>query len=287
MKKKLLILIVVCFIGIVSISIYTNLHKKITIDSDFQFPSELEDEILLSFNSPPKISEMFLEHSKDLMDENKWMEIKKPNTSDQWKKIINKKNHWNVSGIDETKDSEESWYFLKSYSFRKFNVADGFFISIYKGEWGGALYFYPNGNKEKRYKVQDGYISGFYKMNNKHYILEKLPGADPENGKILNLRKRFNKWSAQKTIELGDFPQGYTIENGNTMYLVTYSKLLKLVDNKIEEVIIDDTFWVGLYPQSISVVDNKFIYIGMRGGVAKVNLDNKKVQFFMYIEETS
>ncbi|HEX9059716.1 MAG TPA: hypothetical protein VF941_06030, partial [Clostridia bacterium] len=91
--------------------------------------------------------------------------------------------------------------------------------------------------------------------------------------------KGFLKWEAKEITDIGDYPYAETLANNNTMYVATYSRLIKLQNNKIAETIIDNAFWHGFYPNSITY-DNGYVYIGMRAGVAKINLGSKEIEFF-------
>ena len=63
--------------------------------------------------------------------------------------------------------------------------------------------------------------------------------------------------------------------NDDSIIIVTSSKLIHLNKNKTIAVLLDNTFWSGLYPNSIIIGANNYIYIGMRQGVAKWHIGDR------------
>ena len=47
-----------------------------------------------------------------------------------------------------------------------------------------------------------------------------------------------------------------------------------------KELIFQDTFWSSLYPNSIAVLDDKNVFIGMRSGIVKLDLTTKTLKFY-------
>lgn len=243
----------------------------------FTLPIKIEEEIFKNISTTTKFEESFL--FTDLLNSGMWVEISPPKNYNEWKALEGSLNEWNIADTDGIKVKLYKSQSIDKYNFNTLTVSDGLFLSVYTGESGGALYFYPNSDKNKKYKVKDGYIWQLYEIGDENYALEAFPFSNPQNGKILKLKKKFSKWISQEIIDINDIPYCTINVGDNTMYLVTYNKLIKLVNNKISEVIIDNAFWKGLYPNSALYKDG-YIYIGMRAGIAKVDIKSKEIHFY-------
>lgn len=278
MKRKTKLIIVIIFIGLAIIFFCNKLQKKEKVDYSFQLPKIAEDKILKKVNKTPNDKEGFL--LDDLVHTGSWKEITLPIKISEWQGLEDRFDSWHVNYVNGVKVSiDKSQGVEGRYYFGTLTVSGGFLLNVYTREWGGAVYFYPNGDRTKKYKVADGYIWSFYKMNNENFALEALPFGKIPDGKILKLKKSFNKWISIERTKIGDVPFCNTFIDNNTILLVTNGKIIKLVNNDIKETLIDNAFWKGLYPNSVTY-HNGYIYIGMRAGVAKINITNKKVKFF-------
>ena len=64
-------------------------------------------------------------------------------------------------------------------------------------------------------------------------------------------------------------------ESRDSLLVVTKSELLRVkIITRNSSALLVDTFWRGLYPNSIIIDKNECIYIGMRHGVAKIKKNN-------------
>lgn len=276
MKRIISVLILLIAIGVFIMFYYTNSNSE-QVGKSFQIPDIIETEILNRIDEDVIEGDSFL--LDNLLSSKDWVEIHPSNDHNQWKALEKSTDEWKVFFTNNIKVVRESSEAIEGYNFSKLKIADGFFMNVYTGEWGGGLYFYPNGDKNKKYKIKDGYIWDIYSVNNENYALEALPFDNPSRGKILKLKKSFNKWKTKEVTTFDNVPYCFTIMKDNSIYLVTDNKLIKLVNNNVDQIIIDNAFWHGLYPNSI-VYDNDYIYIGMRAGVAKVDLKNKDLKFY-------
>ncbi len=49
-----------------------------------------------------------------------------------------------------------------------------------------------------------------------------------------------------------------------------------------KEMLFSNLFWMGLYPNSIAVMDEQNVFVGMRGGITQLDLVAKKLKFYKY-----
>ncbi|MCU7612872.1 hypothetical protein N0B16_00300 [Chryseobacterium sp. GMJ5] len=152
-------------------------------------------------------------------------------------------------------------------------IEDGKLIGEDKGEWGGALYFQPKRNKEKTIEIKFGNVVDIFKFQNKIYFIE---GSDIW-GSLYEL-KRDSVFTYKKIESFGDALKALTIFN-DIIYIVSHQSFYKVVNQKAIT-IFREQFWRSLYPNSVVVFDEENIFIGMRGGIAKLNLVKNTVKFY-------
>lgn len=268
---------IMAFLILLLVFYLISLDKK--VNNTFELPSEIEKAILMDSSQNENKNIENIKKSKylnDLLLNAEWIEV---NPYVDIKKIKMKNQIWSISQEKGVKVSNFISKDIDGYNYGKHNVFGGFFLNITTLEWGGALYFYPDGDIQQKYCILEGYIWDVYQMGNKYFALATYPFKEHKNSKILELRKTGKQWYSKEVASINDIPCSFTIVNDNTMYVATHSKLIKLVNNKIEEIIIDNAFWKGLYPNSILYEDGT-IYVGMQGGVSKIDLSTRAVQFF-------
>ena len=54
------------------------------------------------------------------------------------------------------------------------------------------------------------------------------------------------------------------------------------IKNFKKELVFEKEFWTGLSPYSIVVKDMKNVLLGIRGGIVKLDLTNKKFEFYKF-----
>lgn len=270
MKKIKMLITILAIIALAFVLRYMVEDKDMSgVTPEFIVPNEIESEIIKRIQNEDTSGYENVIQISILDNVGKWYTGEKYNQLENWRKIEGKVERWIVGDKKEV----ILWGNYIGYAYKKILIEKGNLVVIEKGEWGGALYYYPENNIESRYKIIDANIVDIYKMNGRYYAIE----SDVYGGKILELRKKFGKYSAKEILALNDRPYAISEVEKSTFYLVTNDELLKIVDNRIEDVILSNAFWSGLYPSSI--INDQYIYIGMRGGVAKVNLNNKEIQF--------
>ena len=90
-----------------------------------------------------------------------------------------------------------------------------------------------------------------------------------------------NSFTVARVADLGDCPMAY-LADGPRLWIVTMQGLL-LVENGQEDQILSHVFWEGLYPNSICMDATGTLYVGLRGGYAKVDVKTRQVMFFHFI----
>lgn len=165
----------------------------------------------------------------------------------------------------------------------------GNIIACSYGEVSGFLYYI---SPTDFYEINTN-ANSFYMLNNDRSIIYCVysiwyPDIDFSPGNITRIKKIDDKWQKDESfeIDLNDCIEAFYVED-NTVYLVTTNGIVRIKDNKIDEVLIEDAFWSGmLYPNSIIKIDD-VLYIGMRGGIASYNLDTGDLLWYEQVVENN
>ena len=160
-------------------------------------------------------------------------------------------------------------------------VPDGILLGVDHGEWGGSLTYVPNKKDATQTKIVDGNIHSIFYFQDKIYFTEGLAHLMESQGGLYLLESNDDKFIPHLIANLEDEPEAISVCH-DKIIIATFENLYIIRDAK-KELIFSKTFWNSLYPNSIAYIDDQNIFIGMRGGYAKINLINKKLRFFKYI----
>lgn len=162
----------------------------------------------------------------------------------------------------------------------KLTLEDGTLLGIDRGEWGGALTFTPN-SKQNEQTIKRGNIKFIFKYNGKIYFIEGLAHLSNSEGALYELQKKDTAFTYNKILDFDDAPEAFTICN-NQFLIATYKNFF-IVTNFKKQLIFKDVFWSGLCPNSIAAIDDKSVFLGMRSGIAKLDLKNKKLKYYKWV----
>lgn len=160
------------------------------------------------------------------------------------------------------------------------NINGGKLVGTDHREWGGDLLFQPN-NDAKTKKIKEGNILKIYSLNNKIYFIEGIAHLSINEGALFELSTIQNNFIYKKLIDFKDAPEALQIDK-EKLYLATHQNFY-VIENNIESKIFENQFWGGLYPNSIAVFKDEIVFIGMRSGIAKLNLKTKSINFYQKI----
>ena len=154
----------------------------------------------------------------------------------------------------------------------------GKIIAIDRGEWGGSLTFKPNSKKLKEIEIKKGNISFLFTLNNKIFFMEGLSHMNIDEGAFYELIFNDGIFSYKKIFDFEDAPQAMTVFEDKIF--VASSSSFYIVENMKKRIIFKDSFWGGLYPNSIVLEDQNNIFVGIRGGFVKLNLQENNLKFY-------
>lgn len=176
----------------------------------------------------------------------------------------------------EIRPKKEDIYF---FGGRQVNlkVDTGWLVGFDKGEWGGNLFWF-NEDGSNYQKIAFGNIKNLFAIDGQIFVTEGLAHLSMSDGQIFKVEKKNNEWSIEKKVDLPDAPYATTLTKDNEFLIVTSKGLLKVNKEFKIETLIAEGFWsIYLYPNTI-LVEGQNIFIGMRGGVLRTQIDKVENQ---------
>lgn len=165
------------------------------------------------------------------------------------------------------------------YKFRgrqvNLKLKDGWLVGFDRGEWGGHLFWF-NDNGTRYEEIERGNITDLFEIEGELYVIEGLPSFVMK-GSIFKIAHNGKKWFVEKKVDLATASDATTLTKNNEFLIVTNG--IQKVDRNftIETLIYEGFWWPDLYPNSI-LIDGETIYIGMRGGILRMDLNDMSKQ---------
>lgn len=196
--------------------------------------------------------------------------------SNEWRSANYSQNSFSVKIVSGKLKIEQ----VKEINERELKITDGTLVGVNRGEWGGKLTFKPADTIKKSIGIKSGNIKYIFNFKNKIYFIEGLAHDGYSKGAIFELDKQNDNFKFTKLVDFDDAPEAFTIYK-NKFFIATY-KNFYIIQNFKKYLIFKDAFWNGLYPNSIAILDEKNVFLGIRSGIAKLNLIDKTLKFYKY-----
>ncbi|UIR54782.1 hypothetical protein LZQ00_10890 [Sphingobacterium sp. SRCM116780] len=181
--------------------------------------------------------------------------------------------------LKDSKEYESSDKILTHADPSDFQITDnGFLISVNRGEWGGELYWFSK-NGKKNYHVDAGNYIQFITRSNDILVLEGLAHLGTSDGRIMQLIKKEDIWTAQKYLELPFAPQTACLDKEDNILIVTTKNIVSVDKNKQIKSIVSFDLWEDHSTSSSIIMHNNILYVGMLFGVYKYALDTGKSEW--------
>jgi len=194
--------------------------------------------------------------------------------SDEWYPLNYSHNEFGVKIIDGKLDIKK----VSELNKCDLKITGGTLIGINRGEWGGQLTFKPEDKTKKVVDIKRGNIKFIFNFKDKVYFIEGLAHMGYSGGSIFELNTTNNNFTFTKLVDFDDAPEAFAIYK-DELLIATHENFYIVQDFK-KELVFKETFWSSLYPNSIAVLDDKNVFIGMRSGIVKLDLTNKKLKFY-------
>lgn len=154
-------------------------------------------------------------------------------------------------------------------------VEDGYFEGMNRGEFGGYLKFYNDFNE---YQILNTNVNFMVEINDQIYVLSGLAHLGLDTGYMYRIEKEEDVWTAKKILDIGSAPY-VILADESRLYIVASSKVIMIENEEIKEVMVENAFWEGLYPNSVVIYDNKLL-IGMRGCICTVDISTNELKWY-------
>ncbi len=194
--------------------------------------------------------------------------------SSEWYPLNYSQNEFSVRIIDGKLEIKK----VDEINECELNISNGKLVGINRGEWGGTLTFEPTDTTKNSIEIKRGNIKFIFTFKDKIYFIEGLAHLSMSSGALYELDNTNGNFSYKKLLEFDDAPEAFTIYQDKFL-IATHERFYVVKDFK-KELILQDTFWSSLYPNSIAVLDDKNVFIGMRSGIVKLDLTTKTLKFY-------
>lgn len=194
--------------------------------------------------------------------------------SSEWYPLNSSRNEFGVEIIDGKLKIEK----VDEVNNCELNISNGKLAGVNKGEWGGTLTFVPADTTKSSVEIKRGNIKFIFTFKDKIYFIEGLAHMGYSGGAIFELDTKDNKFTYNKLVDFDDAPEGFAIYQDKFL-IATHQNFYVVKDFK-KELIFKDTFWSSLYPNSIAALDDKNVFLGIRGGIVKLDLTTKTLKFY-------
>lgn len=194
--------------------------------------------------------------------------------SDEWYSLNYSQNEFGVKIVDGKLDIKK----VDEVNECELNISNGKLLGVNRGEWGGTLTFAPTDTTKGNMEIKRGNIKFIFTFKDKIYFIEGLAHLSMSTGALYELENTNDSFTYKKLIDFEDAPEAFTIYHDQFL-IATHENFYVIKDFK-KELLFKDAFWSSLYPNSIAVLDDKNVFIGMRSGIVKLDLTTKTLKFY-------
>ncbi|MDR2875348.1 MAG: hypothetical protein LBV44_05405 [Methylobacillus sp.] len=194
--------------------------------------------------------------------------------SDAWYKLNHAQNEFEVAVVNGQLAIKKA----NEVKQRTLEIADGTLVGTDRGEWGGNLVFNAKDASKKAVEIKRGNIKFIFRFQGKIYFIEGLAHLGINEGALYRLDISNGQFTHTKLVTFDDAPQAYAI-HGNRLLIATFEGFY-VIDNFKKTPIFEDAFWSSLYPTSVAVLDDENVFMGIRGGIVKIDLTRKTMKFY-------
>lgn len=197
----------------------------------------------------------------------------KPGSS-EWYSLNHSKNEFEVEIVNGKLKIENA----DRVHACELSISNGKLVGVNRGEWGGTLTFVPYDTLKSTVEIKSGNIKFIFLFKDKIYFIEGLAHLSASIGALYELDSTHDSFTFTKLIDFDDAPEAFTIYQDKIL-IATHERFYVIKDfNK--ELIFQDMFWSSLYPNSIAVLDDKNVFIGMRSGIAALDITTRSLKFY-------
>lgn len=181
------------------------------------------------------------------------------------------------------------------FSECRFDVPEGSIIGISEGEFGGWLSLEQNEDVSKKPLLENEKdvlqkrgtyyplpIVSIFEFEGMLLCLTGLNHMGYSHGSLLVITDYLSgEVSTCDLLHFEDAPDAYTVYQGK-IYIAAAQSLLVVSQDFSFRHLFKDSFWLGLYPKSIVVLDEENIFLGIEGGIIRLNTATEEYELFIH-----
>ncbi len=160
-----------------------------------------------------------------------------------------------------------------------FNLDDGKLEVKNHGEFGGEFSYIPYDKSKDTIRILDMNVIYIFRFDDEIYFLLGIAHMGDHGGGIARLVRKGDKFTYEEILELDSAPEAMTIYN-DMILIAGHQNFTVVRDFKKEYTL--KTNWGALYPNSVVALENETVYVGFRGGYAKISLASQKIDYFKH-----
>ena len=124
-----------------------------------------------------------------------------------------------------------------------------------------------------------------FQLQGQVYFLEGLAHMGISSGALYRITGQGPAFTFVKVVDFTDAPETVAVV-GQDLFIAQFQGFT-VVSSRQAKVLLEKTFWAGLYPNSVAVFPGGKVYIGLRGGYMRVNRQSKSLAFFSTCPEAA
>ncbi len=161
-------------------------------------------------------------------------------------------------------------------------VDNGYLITYNHGEFRSALYYLSfDGQQSYNITPADIRINDFFEFNSKLYAIEGISHLGMEHGSLIEFYMDKNVWNYKLILNFDEEPEK-VFQRGEETFIITTNYILKLEPDFTLTNVIKSPFQWGIFRPNSAFIIKKNLYIGMNGGILKIENFEKKPRYIWY-----
>ncbi|KGO85450.1 hypothetical protein [Flavobacterium suncheonense] len=161
-------------------------------------------------------------------------------------------------------------------------VDNGYLIAYNHGEFRSALYYLSfDGQQSYNITPANIRINDFFEFNSKLYAIEGINHLGGEQGSLIEIYLDKNVWNYRLILNFDEEPEK-VFRRGKETFIITTNYILKLEPNFRLSKFIKSPFRWGIFGPNSAFIIKKDLYIGMNGGILKIENFEKKLRYIWY-----
>lgn len=161
-----------------------------------------------------------------------------------------------------------------------FELKDGKLEIINRGEFGGSLSFIPSDPALEKKIIVESSIDFVFEYKSKIYFIAGSSHGYDQGGIIFELIREKEEFKYSKKLDLDSAPKAMAIYRDKI--LIAGCQMFTIIEDFKKDNIIENSVWQSLHANSIAIKNENEVYVGMRGGYAKLSMKTKKIAYYRY-----